>query len=97
MVDNPQISFIEEDIQRLHHPHDDASVITLLIANFNTRWVSVDNGSSADILYYLVFQQMRIDKEWLLPLNTPLVGFDDTKVFPVGSITVLVTIGTYPQ
>jgi len=63
MVDNPQISFIEEDIQRLHHPHDDAPVITLLIANFNTRWVSVDNRSSADIFYYLVFQQMRIDKE----------------------------------
>lgn len=29
--------------------------------------------------------------------NTPLVGFGGTKVFPVGTITLLVTIGTYPQ
>ena len=40
---------------------------------------------------------MRIDREWLLPSNTPLLGFGGTKVFPVGTITLLVTIGTYPQ
>jgi len=57
----------------------------------------VDNGSSVDILYYPAFQQMMIDKECLLPSDTPLVGFGDTKVFPIGTITLPVTIGTYPQ
>ena len=38
-----------------------------------------------------------INKEWLLPLDTPLVWFGDTKVFPVGIIILLVTIGIYPQ
>ena len=56
----------------------------------------VDNGSSTDILYYLAFQQMKVDRECLLPLDAPLVGFDGTKVFPVGTITLLVTIRTYP-
>jgi len=58
--------------------------------------VLVDNGSLADILYYLAFQQMRINKEHLLPSDTLLVGFGGTKVFPVGTITLLVTIRTYP-
>ncbi|XP_075670039.1 uncharacterized protein LOC142639787 [Castanea sativa] len=42
---------------------------------------------------------MRIDKERLLPLDMLLVRFGDTKkkVFLVGTIALLVTIGTYPQ
>ena len=62
-MDDPVISFIEKDARRVHHPHDDALVINLTIANYNTRRVLVDNRSSVDILYYLAFQQMRIGKE----------------------------------
>ena len=57
----------------------------------------VDNGSSADILYYPAFQQKRIDRERLVPTNAPLVGFGGTKVYPLGAITLPVTIGDYPQ
>ncbi|XP_030942140.1 uncharacterized protein LOC115967224 [Quercus lobata] len=59
--------------------------------------VLVDNDSSADILYYPAFQQMRIDKKQLSPTNAPLVGFGGTKVFPLGAITLAVTAGDYPQ
>ena len=59
--------------------------------------VLIDNGSSADILYYPAFQQIRIDRERLSPTNAPLVGFWGTKVFPLGAITLAVTAGDYPQ
>ena len=59
--------------------------------------VLVDNGSSADILYYPTFQQMRIDKERLIPTNTPLVGFGGTRVFPLGVVTLSIMVGDYPQ
>ena len=95
-VDDPMISFTKEDARQVHHPHDDALVINLTITNFNTRQVLVDKRSSADILYYPSFQQMRIGKEWLMPSNVPLVSFNGTKVMLVGSITLPVTIGTYP-
>lgn len=36
-VDSLTISFIEEDVWLFHHPHDDALVISLSIADFNTR------------------------------------------------------------
>ena len=49
------ITFTDEDVGRVHHPHDDAIIITLLIAGYTTRKVLVDNGSSADIIYYLAF------------------------------------------
>ena len=54
--DEQAITFMDEDASRIHHPHDDAIVITLLIADYSTRRVLVDNGSSTDILYYPGFQ-----------------------------------------
>ena len=59
--------------------------------------VLVDNGSSADILYYLAFQQVKIDKEQLVPINAPLVGFGGTRVFPISAVTLSVTVGDSPQ
>ena len=61
------------------------------------HWVLVDNGSSADILYYPMFQQMRIDKERLISMNAPRVGFGGSRVFPLGAITLSVTVDDYSQ
>jgi hypothetical protein len=36
-------------------PHDDALVMTLTVANHGIYQILVDNGSSADILYWLAF------------------------------------------
>ena len=66
---------MDEDAERVHHPHDDAIVITLLIADYMTKRVLVDNGSSVDILYYLAFQQMKFGKDQLRLVNSPLAGF----------------------
>ena len=95
-VDNPIIEFSEEDARRLHHPHDDAIVVSIRVGDYNTHRVLIDNGSSANILYYPTFQQMRINKEWLVPTNTPLVRFKGTKVYPLGAVTLPVTVGDYP-
>ena len=96
-LDNPAISFSKENVRQLHRPHHNALVINLSIADFNTRWVLIDNGSSVDILHYSAFQQMKVNRECFLPSDTPLVGFSGTKVFPVGTINLPVTIETYPQ
>ena len=55
--DELAIIFTDEDARRLHHPYDNANVITLAIANYTTRRALIDSGSSADILYYPAFQQ----------------------------------------
>ena len=95
-MDEPAISFTDEDAERIHHPHDDAIVITLLIADYITRRVLVDNGSSANILYYLAFQQMRLGRDQLRPVCSSMIGFGGMKVQPVGTITLPVVVGSYP-
>ena len=96
-IDEQTISFTDEEAERIHLPHDDAIVITLLIADYTTRRVLVDNGSSADILYYPAFQQMRLGRDLLRPACSPLIGFGGMKVQPVGTVTLPVVVGSYPQ
>ena len=40
---------------------------------------------------------MRIEKERLILTNAPLVGFGGTRVYPLGAVTLPVTVGDYPQ
>ena len=40
---------------------------------------------------------MRIDRERLIPTNAPLVGFGRSRVFPLGTVTLSVMVGDYPQ
>jgi len=96
-VDELAITFTDKDAESVHHPHDDAIVTSLLIADYTTRRVLTDNGSSVDILYFPAFQQMRLRRDQLLLANLPLVGFGGIKVQPVGTITLPVVVGAYPQ
>uniref|UniRef100_A0A2N9HA60 RNA-directed DNA polymerase n=1 Tax=Fagus sylvatica TaxID=28930 RepID=A0A2N9HA60_FAGSY len=96
-MDDQVISFSEDDARNIHHPHDDALVVTLTIAGFLTRRVLVDNGSSADIIYLPAYQQMKIDKEQLKPIDIPLVGFTGDKVKPLGVVSLVIEAGTYPR
>ena len=96
-IDNPNIRFTEEGVKCLHHPHNDAFVVSIRVGDYNTHQVLVDNGSSADILYYPAFQQMRIDREQLISINAPLVGFRGARVHLLGAVTLSVTVKDYPQ
>ena len=95
--ESPIIGFLEEDAKHLHHPHDDALVVSIRIEDYNMHRVLVDNGSSADILYYPTFQQMGIGRERLIPTNASLVGFGGIRVLPLGAITFSIMVGDYPQ
>ena len=96
-MDESATTFTNADAERVHHPYDVAIVITLFIADYTTRKVLMDNGSSADILYYPAFQQIRLKRDQLCLVNLPLVGFDGMKVQLVGTITLPVIEGAYPQ
>uniref|UniRef100_A0A2N9GFI7 Uncharacterized protein n=1 Tax=Fagus sylvatica TaxID=28930 RepID=A0A2N9GFI7_FAGSY len=43
------------------------------------------------------YQQMRLDKDKLRPMDAPFVGFTGDKVCPVGIVTLPITVGTHPK
>ena len=40
---------------------------------------------------------MRIERERLIPANVPLIGFKGTRVYPLGVVTLPMTVGDYSQ
>ncbi|XP_059663781.1 uncharacterized protein LOC132309494 [Cornus florida] len=94
---DPVITFSDEDMKDVQQPHDDPLVVTMMIANYNTQRILVDNGSSADIIFLDAFSKMKIGKEKLRPTRSLLVGFTGDKVYPLGAVILLVTAGTSPN
>ncbi|XP_065632981.1 uncharacterized protein LOC112035103 [Quercus suber] len=86
--------FNESDSRGVKQPHNDPLVIKLTIEGFNTKRVLVDNGSSADIIYFSAFQQLRLEPKRLRPFDSPLVSFSGDRVYPRGIVTLTVTVGT---
>ncbi|GFZ00544.1 hypothetical protein Acr_14g0001790 [Actinidia rufa] len=95
--DQPPITFSSDDLRGLHLPHDDALVVSAVIANFNVQRILIDSGSSADILFISAFEKMKIGLDKLHPFHTPLIGFGGNTTHPLGWINLPITLGTEPQ
>ncbi|KAJ1410850.1 hypothetical protein SESBI_21659 [Sesbania bispinosa] len=75
-------------------PHeDDPMVIDIVMAKYKVQRVLVDQGSSADILYWSTFQRLQIPQEWLLPFSGSLIGFAGDSVEVRGYVDVMTTFG----
>ena len=94
--DEPNIVFPERNGHGIRQPHDDLLVIMLKVEEFNIHQVLINNGSSADIIYLPVFQQMKIDKKRIRPFTSPLLSFMGDRIVPKGIVTLIVIVGTYP-
>ncbi|KAK3002492.1 hypothetical protein RJ639_022571 [Escallonia herrerae] len=90
------VTFSDEDSKDIQTPHDDPLVITVRTGNFDVKRVLVDNGSSAEILFFDAFKKMNIPTDRLRKMDTPLYGFSNHPVAAEGIIALPVAIGTPP-
>ncbi|XP_074324118.1 uncharacterized protein LOC141661036 [Apium graveolens] len=56
--ESADITFKEKESRWVHHPHNDALVITMLIGAMNVHRVFLDNRSYANILYYSTYKKL---------------------------------------
>ncbi|XP_058078584.1 uncharacterized protein LOC131226893 [Magnolia sinica] len=91
------VAFTEENARGIHHPHDDALVITVTIANHRVFRVLVDTGSSADVLFLQAFDKIGAERSALRPVRTPLIGFSSRQILPEGTIQLPLTTGDAPN
>ncbi|KAM6588096.1 hypothetical protein CsatA_010701 [Cannabis sativa] len=80
------ISFTTSESTRLLNPHHDALVISLYIANYLTKRILVDNGSSANILFLSALREMGIDESKIVRKTTVLIGFSGEQKNTSGEI-----------
>ncbi|XP_058082374.1 uncharacterized protein LOC131230468 [Magnolia sinica] len=91
------VAFIEEDAKAIHHPHDDALVVTVTIANCRVFRVLIDTGSSADVLFTQAFDKMGAERSALRLVRTPLIGFSGGQILLEAAICLLLTAGEAPS
>ncbi|XP_022867929.1 uncharacterized protein LOC111387585 [Olea europaea var. sylvestris] len=89
---NQNITFDQEDLIGVTHPHDDALVIVGDIADFDVKRVLVDEESAVNVLTFL---GLKVPQEKLKMVTTPLLGFGGARVIPEGTVEFSVTLGTY--
>ncbi|KAK3025470.1 hypothetical protein RJ639_040208 [Escallonia herrerae] len=74
-------------------PHDDPLVIIIKAGNFQVKRVLIDNGSSAEILFYEAFKKMNFPTDRLRKMDTPLYGFSNHPVAVKGPLCIQRHIG----
>ncbi|XP_074356312.1 uncharacterized protein LOC141696013 [Apium graveolens] len=90
------ITFREADARWVHHPHNDALVISIQIETKNVHRAFVDNGSSANILYYNTFKKMGLPDQDMSGEDSWVYGFSGVGVRVMGSIQLPCTLGESP-
>ncbi|XP_074356707.1 uncharacterized protein LOC141696466 [Apium graveolens] len=90
------ITSIETDARWVHHPHNDALVISIQIGTKNVHRAFVDNGSSANILYYSTFKEMGLPDQDMSGEDSWVYGFSGAGVRVMGSIRLPCTLGENP-
>ncbi|KAL0462834.1 UNVERIFIED_CONTAM: hypothetical protein Slati_0171000 [Sesamum latifolium] len=91
--DTPIIQFGRVEHSGPKNFHNDALVITALLANYEVECIFIDSGSSADILFRDAFDQMQLGDIPLEEVNTSLYGFAGEVAHPRGLISLPLTLG----
>ncbi|XP_074374629.1 uncharacterized protein LOC141715041 [Apium graveolens] len=91
--ESADITFRERESRLVHHPHNDAMVITMLIGMMNVHRVFLDNRSSANILYYSTYKKLGFLDSDMNFEDGHVYGFTGEAVRVMGSIRLLVMLG----
>lgn len=75
-------------------PHNDALVVTVQIATHMVSRVLADQGSSAEVMNYSLFKELKIQESALLPTKVLLIGFNGTPVWPLSRVMLPVVAGS---
>ncbi|KAL0458558.1 UNVERIFIED_CONTAM: hypothetical protein Slati_0483000 [Sesamum latifolium] len=93
MEDAPLIQFGRAERSGPQTMHNDALVITAILANYEVGRIFIDSGSSADILFGKAYDQMQLGDVFLEKVNTLLYGFAGEVVHPRGMVSLPLTMG----
>ena len=85
-------TFSDSDMEGCQHPHDDTLVIRVVVANKTVHRVLINNGSSTNIIFASVFDNIGIGREKLELVNAHLLGFSGEKVLPLGLVQLVLTL-----
>ncbi|KAK8928830.1 hypothetical protein KSP39_PZI017964 [Platanthera zijinensis] len=93
------ITFEGEDLEGVHHPHQDPLVISAGIGDpcHCVKRILIDGGSSVDILFLTTLRKLKLTNEQLSLQAGPVYDVSNIPVRLEGVIVQPVTLGVYPR
>lgn len=91
------ISISEEEVHHVQHPHNDAIVITAVIAHLRVHRVLVDNRSSINIIFKKALDQLPMGSVKLKSVGIPLIKFIGVSVIPLRMIDLALYLREAPN
>ena len=92
------IVFMKADLWRVQTSHNDAVVVSMIIANYDIKKYLIDNESSIDVIFYDYFFRMRwLSTELLKLVNVSVVRFTDDSIKVKGTIELSITVRKPPR
>jgi len=89
--------FTDADFGSDTQGYDDPMVITGIIADYEVHRIFIDQGSSADIMYYDLFKKLGLDDSTLIPYQGNLIGFTGDTIKPKRHVELRVSLGQKPN
>ncbi|KAL0458908.1 UNVERIFIED_CONTAM: hypothetical protein Slati_0518000 [Sesamum latifolium] len=93
MEDTPLIQFGRAERLGPQIMHNNALVITAILADYEVGRIFIDSESSADILFGEAYDQMQLGDVSLEKVNTLLYGFAGEVAHPRGMVSLPLTMG----
>ncbi|KAJ9183398.1 hypothetical protein P3X46_007260 [Hevea brasiliensis] len=90
------VSFSTQDDWGHKTPHDDALVIETIIHNFWVKKVLVDNGSKVNLVHDVVYQQLMVHMDFLIPNQVPINGQGRVSVLVERKVRLALTLKEEP-
>lgn len=75
-------------------PHSDALIVTVQIGVHDVKRILIDQGSSAEVMYYDLFKKLDLPESALQPSEVPLIGFNGAPVWPLSRIFLPIVVGS---
>ncbi|XP_013608174.1 PREDICTED: uncharacterized protein LOC106314923 [Brassica oleracea var. oleracea] len=83
---HPLITFLPDDAEGIHVPHNDPPFVVLGIGEYDVTKVLVDTGSSVDPIFRGTLQKMGVDLDDIKPSSRTLTGFNGSSETIRGTI-----------
>jgi len=87
----PAIVFSSEDLKGVVPHEDDPIVLSVIMMGRNVHRVLVDQGSSADVMFWHTYTGLQIPTDQLRPFDGVLVGFSGDQVEVKGCVDLRTT------
>ncbi|XP_013627017.1 PREDICTED: uncharacterized protein LOC106333073 [Brassica oleracea var. oleracea] len=87
---HPPITFLPDDAEGIHIPHNDPLLVVLGIGEYDVTKVLIDTESSVDLIFRGTLQKMGVDLDNIKPSSRTLTGFNGSSETILGTIRLSV-------